>query len=82
MNEPQIRLAQDFSHQLYRNSAIGTNDKENTEYNLFSKAIETERLKDKESFGTYFKWHNWVHFDLHILYNALGLWTLPNNNPQ
>lgn len=32
-------------------------DKENHEYNLFSKAIETERQKDRDTFSSYLKRH-------------------------
>jgi hypothetical protein len=58
LTEPVPRIASDFSHELYKNSAVAPHeDKENVEYNLFSKAIETERLKDKDSFWYYFKGH-------------------------
>lgn len=58
MAEPVSRIPSDFSHELYKNSATAPlEDKENVEYNLFSKAIETERLKDKDSFWYYFKGH-------------------------
>lgn len=60
LNPPPAITSTNFSNELYRKTVPAWNEpenKENFEYNLFSKAIETERQKDRDTFSSYLKRH-------------------------